>query len=128
MFCYMFAIFLLYFCIYIYIYIYIYLVTQQNVVRVVFPSLVVICWPSGGRKHNTTLTGTLNKGPISMANLEKYEKSKPYLIFFLKFMFFLRSWVNGLDLNRFCAPEQIIEMSNSSFFLDFGFFLKNGYQ
>ena len=27
---------------------------------------------------------------------------------------FYKNWVNGLDLNWFCAPEHIIQMSNSS--------------
>ena len=33
--------------------------------------------------------------------------------FFVCFHIFYQNWYNGLDLNRFCAPEHIIEMSNS---------------
>ena len=38
---------------------------------------------------------------------------KPYPDFFTDLPYFYQIWVNGLDLNRFRAPEHIIEMSNS---------------
>ena len=45
---------------------------------------------------------------------------KPYPDWFRDFSFIYQIWYNGLDLNRFCAPEHIIEMSNSLILLPFG--------
>ena len=45
---------------------------------------------------------------------------KAYPDFFIDFSFIYQLWVNGLDLNRFCAAEHIIQMSNSSIFGPFG--------
>ena len=62
---------------------------------------------------------------------ETTRKLKPYPdSFFLKFWLIYQIWVNGLDLNRFCAPEHIIEASNSLIFWPFGgkrFFRPNYY-
>ena len=38
------------------------------------------------------------------------------IFMFRCFPYFYQNWANGLDFNRFCAPELIIEKSNSSFF------------
>ena len=55
-------------------------------------------------------------GPYSIyvyIYMKNTRKLKPYPDFVKFFLVFLRIWVNGLDMNRFCAPEHIIEMSNS---------------
>ena len=36
--------------------------------------------------------------------------------------YFYQNWVNGLDLDRFCAPEHICELWFLSIFWDFDFF------
>ena len=46
-------------------------------------------------------------------------------LFFYHLMRFDRIWYNGLDLNRFCAPDRIIEKSISTMFLHFDFFGEN---
>ena len=40
---------------------------------------------------------------------------QPAFVFF--YFIFAQSWYNGLDSDRFCGPEHIIQKSNSSFFL-----------
>ena len=55
---------------------------------------------------------------------EKYEKYGFRTIFDFCFLsYFYQHWVNGLDLNRFCAPEHICELWNSSI-LRFWLFLE----
>ena len=50
-------------------------------------------------------TRNTNSGPISIFGFLQY---------------FYQNRVNGLDLDRFCAPEHIIQMSNSSICWPFG--------
>ena len=48
----------------------------------------------------------------------QYKKKREIRILdkFIFFTFFYHMWYNGLDLNRCCAPNRIIEMSNSMIF------------
>ena len=115
----MFAIFLLYFCIYIYI-----LGDSAKRREGCVPEFGCYMLALRRQKTQHDFDGNTKQRSHKHGKPRKYEKSKPYLTFFFNFMFFLRSWVNGLDLNRFCAPEQIIEKSNSSFFFRFWILLE----
>ena len=63
-------------------------------------------------KHNETLQN------IREIYSKYTHKIKPYPDFFRDVSCIYRIWVNGLDWNRFCAPDRTIEKSNS-FFFDF---------
>ena len=61
--------------------------------------------PHLGRRHN----------PWAEVESKKYAKSGFSDNFDLYFYNFYQNLVNGLDFNRLCAPEHIIQMSNSYF-------------
>ena len=62
------------------------------------------------------IIGGLANSNIYIYILENTRNSKPYPDVFHVSSLVYQIWVNGLDLFRFCAPDRIVEKSNSLIF------------